>query len=110
MLNRVRGHVDSADIIAEDDGRSMKGSMELLKKLVEPTTLGDSMSDGTVLCLSARARDCGLALGGPGDEVVAEVDTISRSGPASIGTTSPIGVRISSERSRGRGVQSKSEI
>ena len=71
MLYWVRGHVDGADVVAEDDRRMRRWSMKLLEKLLKPTRL----SHGAVLGFSARARDHVLSLGGPRDEIIPEVDT-----------------------------------
>ena len=65
MLQRVGGHVDSTDIVAKDDGRGVEGSMKLMKKLTEPTTLSYSMGHCAILRLGTGVGDCSLALGRP---------------------------------------------
>lgn len=75
MLDGVRGHVDGADVVAEDDRRRRRWSMKLLEKLPKPTRLSHGVSHGAVLGFSARARDRVLSLGGPRDEIISEVDT-----------------------------------
>ena len=75
MLDGVRGHVDGADIVAEDDRRRRRWSMKLLEKLPKPTRLSHGVCHDAVLGFSARARDRVLSLGGPRDEIISEVDT-----------------------------------
>ena len=75
MLYWVRGHVDGADVVAEDDRRRRRWSMKLLEKLSKPTHLSHGVGHGAVLGFSARARDRVLSLGGPRDEIISEVDT-----------------------------------
>ena len=75
MLDGVGGHVDGADVVAEDDRRRRRWSMKLLEKLPKPTRLSHGVSHGAVLGFSARARDRVLSLGGPRDEIISEVDT-----------------------------------
>jgi hypothetical protein len=77
MLDRVRGHVNGTDIVTKDNSRSTERAMKLLKKLTKPATLSHSMCHGTILGFGIGTRHRGLAFGGPGHEVVAEVDTVS---------------------------------
>ena len=65
MLNGVREHVDGADIVAKNDCGSRERSVKLLEELAKPTCFSDGISDSSILCLSARAGDGVLALGGP---------------------------------------------
>ena len=69
MLHGIGGEVDHADVVAVDEGYMLEGVVELLEKLVEPGGLCHIVGHNAVLDLSARARDDGLPLGGPGDEV-----------------------------------------
>jgi len=78
MLDRVAGHIDSTDFIAEDNSRGRKGTMKLEKKLAKPAALGHDMSHGSVLRLGTGARHRGLAFGGPRHQVVTEIDTVAR--------------------------------
>jgi len=75
MMDRVGGHIDRADVVVVDNGRNSNRDMKLLEKLAQPTTLCDDVGDGSVLRFSTREGDCGLALGGPRHQVVAEEDT-----------------------------------
>jgi hypothetical protein len=77
MLNRVAGHVDSADVVTEDNSRGTQRTMKLMKKLAKPTTFGHSVSYSTILGLSTGARDRSLALRGPGHKIVTEIDTVT---------------------------------
>jgi hypothetical protein len=52
----------------------------------QPATLGD----GTVLCLSTRARDGGLTLGRLRHQVVTKVDVVARRGVAGVRATCPV--------------------
>ena len=83
MMNWIGCHVDSADIVAVDNRRRSKRNMELLQELAYPATLGHHMSNSTVLSFGTREGDRGLALGGPGDQIVAEVDTVAAAQSAS---------------------------
>ena len=78
MLDRVRCHVYSADIVTKNHCGRRKGMMELSKKLAYPTTLSNSMCYGPVLCLGTGTGDRSLPFGRPGDQVVAEENTITR--------------------------------
>ena len=53
MLDGVRGHVDGADVVAEDDRRRRRWSMKLLEKLPKPTRLSHGVSHDAVLGFSA---------------------------------------------------------
>ena len=67
MVDRISGHIDSANIVRVHDGHRGNGRVELLEKLTKPTTLGHGMGNHAVLSLSTRAGDGRLALGGPRD-------------------------------------------
>jgi hypothetical protein len=77
MLNRVACHVNSADVVTEDDGRGREGLLKLEKKLTKPTALSHGVSHGSVLGLGTGARHSGLAFRGPGHQVIAKVDTVA---------------------------------
>jgi hypothetical protein len=77
MLDRVRGHINSTDIVAKDNCGSGEGMMKLAKELTNPTALGNGMSNCPVLCFCTGARNCSLTLRGPGDKIVAEIDAIA---------------------------------
>jgi hypothetical protein len=72
VLNRVGGEVDGADIVVVDERALWQQSIELQEELSEPTSFGYVIGHGVILSLDARSEDNVLALGGPGDEVVAE--------------------------------------
>jgi hypothetical protein len=97
MLNRVASHVNSADVVTEDNCRGRKGTLKLEKKLTKPTTLSDGVSHSTVLGFSIGARHSSLALRGPGHQIVTKIDTIARGGSASVGTTCPIRIGVRGE-------------
>jgi hypothetical protein len=51
--------------------------MELLEVLPEPTSFSHVIAHGAILSLGARSGDSVLALGGPGDEVVAKEHSVA---------------------------------
>jgi hypothetical protein len=73
MLNWVRGQVHGADVVAVDDGGSTWSAVELVKKLSKPARFSYGVCDSSVFRFGGRARHRVLALGAPGDEVVADV-------------------------------------
>jgi hypothetical protein len=87
MLNGVGGEVDDADVVAVDESVVWQRSMELLNELPEPTSFSHVVDHGAILSLGARLGDNVLALGVPGDEVVAEEHNVARRGPACIQAT-----------------------
>lgn len=97
VLNWIRGHIDRAHVVTENNGGTGKRPVKLLEKLAEPTSFSDGVGDDTILGLSARARDGVLSLGGPRDQIVTEEDTVARSGATCVRTTSPIRVGISNK-------------
>jgi hypothetical protein len=78
MLDWVRSHVYSADIVAEDYSGGGQGLMKFAKKLSNPATLRNGVCNGPVLSLRTRARYCSLPFGRPGDQVIAKVNAITR--------------------------------
>jgi hypothetical protein len=56
---------------------AVKGMMKLTKKLTNPAALCNSMCNRQVFCLGARTGNRSLPLGGPGDKIVIEVDTVA---------------------------------
>ena len=80
VINWIGCHVDNADIVTVDNHRRSNGNIELLQELAQPATLGHHMSNSTVLCFGTGAGDRGLTLGGPRNQIVAEVDTIAGGG------------------------------
>jgi hypothetical protein len=54
--------LDGADIIAEHNRSWRRWSMKLVEELANPSSLGNGVSDITVLSLSAGARDRVLPL------------------------------------------------
>jgi len=56
MLNWIWRQVDSTHIVAIDKGAAGEMLMEFMKKLTDPTSFGDAISDGPVLSLSTWTR------------------------------------------------------
>jgi hypothetical protein len=65
MMNGVGGEVNSEDIVAEDDGGLVNRTGKLREKLTKPSALSNCIGHNTILSLSARPGDDGLALGRP---------------------------------------------
>jgi hypothetical protein len=100
MLHGVGGEVDRADIVAVDEGGALEGTVELVEELAQPGGLCHAVGHGTILGLSAGARDDGLTLGGPRDEVGAQEHSVTGGGPARVGTASPVSVGVDHELRR----------
>jgi hypothetical protein len=64
MLEGVRRHVDSANIVAEYNRSWRRWSMKLME-LANPSSLGNSVGHSTVFSLSAGMRDRVLPLRRP---------------------------------------------
>jgi hypothetical protein len=54
MMNWIRCHVDGTHVVTEDNRSRGEGNVEFLQKLADPRTLGDSMSNSSILGLSAN--------------------------------------------------------
>jgi hypothetical protein len=109
MLHGVGGEVDRADIVAVDEGGALEGTVELVEELAQPGGLCHAVGHGTILGLSAGARDDGLTLGGPRDEVGAQEHSVTGGGPARVGTASPVSVGVDHELRR-RGWSEKEAV
>ena len=57
MLDRIRGHVHSANVVTVNQGGVVKRRMQLNQKLAQPRDLSNCIGNSMVLSLSARARD-----------------------------------------------------
>jgi hypothetical protein len=62
MLDKVYGHVDGANVVAEHNRNRRIRSMKLVEELENRTSLSNNISHNTVLSLSTRTRDCMLPL------------------------------------------------
>jgi hypothetical protein len=93
-LHEIGGEVDRADVVAVDEGSTLEGAVELLKKLAQPGGLSHAVGQSAVLGLSAGARDDRLALGGLGDGVGAQEHGINGSGATRVGTASLVSVGV----------------
>ena len=63
VVDRVGCHVDSANIVAVDNCGNLQRNVELLKKLSQPASLGDNMSNRSVLGLRTGPGYRGLPFG-----------------------------------------------
>jgi hypothetical protein len=97
MLHGVGGEVDYADVVAVDEGGALEGTVELVEELAQPRGLDHAVGHDTVLGLSTGARDDGLTLGGPRDEVGAQEHGVTGGGPACVGTASPVSISVDHE-------------
>jgi hypothetical protein len=77
--------------------------MELLEELPEPTSFSYAVGHGAILSLDARARDDVLALGGSGDEIVAEKHSVAQGGPTCIRATRPVRIHVDRQLGGGGG-------
>jgi hypothetical protein len=100
MLHEIGGEVDHADIIAVDEGGTLKGATELVEELAQLEALYRAVGHDAVLGLGARAGDDGLPLGGPRDEVGAQEHNITGCGPACVWAASPVSVGVDHELGR----------
>jgi hypothetical protein len=98
IVNGIGCHVDSTHVVAIDDRHRSNRQVEFLKKLSQPAALSNSVGHGPVLSLHAGPGDGSLSLGGPRDEVVAEVDAVAQSGATRVRTPSPVRIQVSGER------------
>jgi hypothetical protein len=87
MLHGVGGEVDRTDVVAVDESGALKRTVELVEELAQPGGLCHTVGHGTVLGLSAGARDNGLPLGGPRDEVGAQEHGVAGASPARSSTS-----------------------
>jgi hypothetical protein len=62
LLDRVHGHVDGANIVAEHNYSRRRWLMKLMEELANPTSLGKCVSHNIVLSLSAGTGHCVLPL------------------------------------------------
>jgi hypothetical protein len=102
MLHGIGGEVDCTDVVAVDEGGALEGTVELVEELSQPGSLCHAVGHDAVLGLSTGARDDGLPLGGPGDEVGAQEHDVTGGGSTCVWTASPVSVGVDHEfRRRG---------
>jgi len=65
VMDRIRGHVDSRDVVAERHRSFEYGGVKLAEELSQPYAFGCGIGDSVVLRLGARPRHCGLSLRRP---------------------------------------------
>ena len=87
MLNRVRGEIRGADVVAVDKCRTGWRAMQLSEQLAKPARFSDTICDGPVLRFGAGPRDRVLALRRPRDEIGTKENAKPRGGFASVRTT-----------------------
>jgi hypothetical protein len=109
MLHGVGGEVDHADVVAVDKGGALEGTVELVEELAQSGGLCHAVGHDTVLGLSTGARDDGLTLGGPRDEVGAQEHGVTGGGPARVGIANPVSVGVDHELRR-RGWSEKEAV
>jgi hypothetical protein len=77
IQNKVGGEVHDTDIVAIDKCASRRRGLELVEQLTQLGGLSHAIGNGTILDLSAKARDDGLSLGRPGNQVVPQEHRIA---------------------------------
>jgi hypothetical protein len=110
VLNGIGRQVNSTNIVTVHNGGSTKGAMELMKELVQPTRLRNSIGDNAILGLSTRSRDSMLTLRRPGDQIVTQEHAVARRRATSVGTTSPISIRVDCQVIRRGPVEMKTQV
>jgi hypothetical protein len=100
MLHWIGGEVDRVDVVAVDEGGTLKGAVELVEPLPQLGGLCHAVSHGAVLGLYAGAGDDGLPLGSLGDEVGAQEYDITGCGPTRVGAANPVIVGVDDELCR----------
>jgi hypothetical protein len=105
MLHGIGGEVDRDDVVAVDEGGTLKETLEVLEKLAQLAGLCHAVGHSAVLSLRAGAGDDGLPLGGPGDEVGAQEHDITRSESTCVGTANPVSVGVDHELRRRGGLE-----
>lgn len=110
MMDGVRRHVYSADVVAINDGGGGDRLMKLRKQLAHPTALSDGMSDSPVLSFHAGAGDGRLSLEGPRDEIIPEVDAVAQRRASHVGAASPVGIGVHRQGRCGGGTQRETMV
>ena len=62
MLYRIGGHVDCTDVVAIHQCGVPKGGVQLLQELMQPGSLGDTISHCAILGFNTGSGDCVLML------------------------------------------------
>jgi hypothetical protein len=102
MLHGIGGEVDCTDVVTVDEGGALEGTVELVEELSQLGGLYHVVGHCAVLGLSTGARDDGLPLGGPGDEVGAQEHGVTGGGLTRVWIASPVSVGVDHEfRRRG---------
>ena len=110
MLNRVGGHVDSADVVTIDQRGALRSSMKLKEKLVQPSGFGNTIGHYTILRFSTRSGDCILPLRRPGNQVVPQKNCITQCGFVCIQTACPVSIRVYCQLTLRRRTKKKPQV
>ena len=94
MLDRIRGHVDSTNVVTEDNNGRRQRVMELPKELTDPTTLSNNMTNGAILCLGTGTRYSSWTFRRPRDKVVTKIDAVAGRRTLGVRAPSPICVLV----------------
>jgi hypothetical protein len=94
MLHGIGGEVDGADVVAVDEGDTLKGSVELMEELAHLGGLCHVVGHSAVLGLHAGVGDDGLPLGDPGDKVGAYEHDIVGGGPTRVGAAALVSLDV----------------
>lgn len=109
VVHWVGGEVDGGHVVAEHQRGLVHWSQELAEELTEPDALGDGVGDAAVFGLRTGAGHRRLALGGPGDERVAEVDDEAGRGTACVGAARLVSIGEGTYIECGRGAEMETE-
>jgi hypothetical protein len=77
MMDGIRSHIYSTNVVAINNGSLGEGNMKLLKQLSEPTTLSNNVRHCPVLSLSTGTRNCSLAFRGPRHQIISKIYTVA---------------------------------
>jgi hypothetical protein len=77
MLNEFGREVYDADVVTVDKGAPRRRGLELVEQLSHPSGISHTIGNDMILGLSAGARDDGLSLGRPENQVVPQEHRIT---------------------------------
>jgi hypothetical protein len=100
MLHEIAGEVDRVDDVTVDESGTLKGAMELLKKLAQPRGLYHVVVHSAMLDLRTGVGDNRVPLGSLGDEVGTQEHDITRSGLAHVVIANLVSVGVDHELGR----------
>jgi len=94
MMYWITRKVNGTNIITIHQSSQREWKVKLQEKIAKPTRFRYHISSTPVLGFCTRARECGLSLGRPGNEVVTKKHTIAGDRTAGARTSTPISISI----------------